>query len=529
MSKAGLPNTGQYNISGAQTGVQNMLNSTPNIPKQSVDPKQRGGIVTVSGTTGGGGPRGESKNIGSPAASAAGGAGWQFALGSWLGGGVLEGINAFRKSTDEYLAEAGTSQANINGIAYTQQNSVDTGKIMSDYNNEAGTAWLTNPGKAITMLFGKGAARRRAEMAANYAGIQQTAQRDAAYTQFLRLDDAKKYGDTRDQSLYSAANGRLPKFVGGLKPTYTASGAMLGGEKNAKLSGGEVVYNKFEGTASEVGGPINNRDQEYGFLRASDGVLSNKAGIFGYSPADLFRATGNVQAAEDYMVASNMGKGRMKFKGGRLPRFDAGWASNFIPSAIGSLMSLGQILQASKNPPYKPNTYAANPYELEGLSTLAGLRINPYPIIQQLKGAESRLNRGIDMSGGLSGAQRAFSRLAGLNTTQNNIANLLSNIQQQNNAYRAQYAQSAINAGQANRQARMQANQWDLDYYSKAHAARLNGIQMGARNLIDQAQQYQRNEFSRTQFNDTLGLYKADLQQRREADEWQRNWMTSQA
>jgi hypothetical protein len=43
----------------------------------------------------------------------------------------------------------------------------------------------------------------------------------------------------------------------------------------------------------------------------------------------------------------------------------------------------------------------SNPYELEALSTLAGLRINPYPIMQQLRSAESRTNNAIDRSGGL--------------------------------------------------------------------------------------------------------------------------------
>ena len=478
-------------------------------------------------------PGGESKNLGK--ANVAAGAHPGFAIGAWLGGGVLEGINTFRKSSDEYLAEAGTSQANINGISYTKQNNVNTDQIMSEYDSEAGTAWLTNPGKAISMLFGRGAAQRRAEQAANYANIQQIAQRDNAYTQFLQLDAAKKYGDTRTQNLYGAANGKLPGFVDGTKPTYTVAGA-TDRKPNSLLSGREIVYNKAEGIASEVGGPANNKDQEYGFLRASDGVLSNKPGLFGYSPADMFRATGDIQGAEDYMVASNMAKGKKMFKCGKLPKHadgdtpiyssQEGWWGNFIPSAIGSLMSLSQILQASREKPYRPNTYAANPYELEGLTTLAGLRVNPYPMIQQLKNAETRLNRAVDMSGGLSSAQRAFSRLSALNTTQNNIANMLGSIQQQNNQYRAGYAQAAINAGQATRQARMQANQWDLDYFSKAHAARNRGIQTGMANMLAQAQQYQANEFKRNQFNNMMRLYEGDQKQRKADMEWRNNWMS---
>lgn len=95
--------------------------------------------------------------------------------------------------------DAGTSQANINGIGYTKQNNVDVAGIMGDYDKEAGTAWLTNPGKAITMLFGRSAAQRTAENAAIHADIMQGAARDNAYTQYLRLDNAKRYGNTNDQ------------------------------------------------------------------------------------------------------------------------------------------------------------------------------------------------------------------------------------------------------------------------------------------------------------------------------------------
>lgn len=91
----------------------------------------------------------------------------------------------------------------------------------------------------------------------------------------------------------------------------------------------------------------------------------------------------------------------------------------------------------------------------------------------------------------------------------------MAGIQQQNNSYRSNYAQAALNAGNASRQARMQANQWDLDYYSKAHAAQLGGMQMGARNMLQQLQSWQQNDFKRRQFNDTMALYR---------DDQKRNW-----
>lgn len=494
-------------VTPASNRVATPTSQAPKVPRPQ--PSTNNGITINAGT---GYETGGPTQSDSMAASI----GPWFAAGAWAGGGILEGIGRI-KTADEHLADAGTSEASLNGITYTQQNSVDSDKIKSDYDKNVATDFLTNPFRGFAGLFGRGKARREAELASKRATMQQEAARDSAYAKYLGLDFAKKYGNLEDQVLY-AKDGKLPGFVGG-KPTYTAMGA-TGVTPNAKLSGKEIVYNIAEGTASEVGGPANNKDKEYGFLRASDGVLSNKPGLFGYSPADMFRATGNIEASENYMVASNLARGKRMYKNGKLPRFKEGWASSFIPSAIGALASIDQMYQAYRNQPYRPNTYASNPYELEGLSTLAGLRINPYPIIQQMRSAEARTNRAIDIAGGLSGSQRAAARLANLSSTQRNIANTLSGIQQQNNTYLNNYAQAAINAGQASRQARMAANQWDLDYYSKAHAARSKGIQTGIANTLAQVQSYISNDFTRRQFNKSIGLYEADQKLRQDELDW---------
>lgn len=136
-----------------------------------------------------------------------------FALGAWAGGGVLEGINRI-KSADEHLADAGTSQARVNGIAYTQQNSVDSGKIMSEYDDTTAKDFLTNPFRGIASLFGRSKAQREADNAARRANVSRIGARDNAYAQYLDLDFAKKYGNQEDQMLY-AKNGKLPGFVEG--------------------------------------------------------------------------------------------------------------------------------------------------------------------------------------------------------------------------------------------------------------------------------------------------------------------------
>lgn len=366
-------------------------------------------------------------------------------------------------------------------------------------------------GSGLGEIFSANKQEENERKAALYMNARNNAERNGAIGTALQLNDAEEYGDQYSQSLFGHANGKLPKFDIG--KVSTSFGQALG-EATARVSNGEVIANKYTGTMYRVPGLKNNKDGKLASLSDSDTVITNKHGL-----SDYAWRTGDIEGAEEMMKIF----GNPAYKNGRLPKCAEGWLGNAIPSALGSIAGLAQYIDAKNSTPYYPHTYVANPYEVQGLTTLAGLRINPYPITQQLRNAEARTNRAIDIAGGLSGSQRTAARLANLNTTQNNISNLLSNIQQQNNAYKTSYAQAAINAGQASRQARMAANQWDLDYYSKAHAARNRGIQTGIANMLSQIQQYQANEFKRRQFNDTMDLYRADQKQRKEQFDWMRN------
>jgi hypothetical protein len=193
-----------------------------------------------------------------------------------------------------------------------------------------------------------------------------------------------------DQALY-AANGKLPKLRDGL----VSAVGKVNGEATARVSNGEVIANKWLGTMYRVPGIKNNKDGKLASLNDSDTVITNKYGL-----SDYAWRTGDITGAERMMQMLT----KPNYKCGKLPRHAEGWLGNLIPTAIGSLASIDQIYEAYKNKPYRPNTYASNPYENEALSTLAGLRMNPYPIITQLRDAEYRQNRAIDIAGGLSGS-----------------------------------------------------------------------------------------------------------------------------
>lgn len=411
--------------------------------------------------------------------SSAAGAGPWFAIGSWLGGGVLEGLNS-KKSADQLLVDAGTGSSSIGGISYQTQNEVSSGKVMSDYDRSTATDFLTNPARGITKLFSRDSQEEQVRQAQATAYRINQYNRDSALSEHLAQLQGLKYGDTKSQTL-SAANGK---------------------QVNAKVSNGELVGNFDENYVYKVPGKPNNKDTKYTYLKPSDFVISNKYGL-----SKLAQKTG------DYAGVLNLQNILMNgYKCGKLPRYNEGWLGNFIPNAISGLASLDQIINAGRQKPYKPNTYVGNRYANNALSTLAGLRVNPYNIYPSIYNVYDRTVSGIDRSGGLSSGQRAASKIAAMSQTQANMANMLTNNQIQNNAYKSNWAEKALATGAQDAQARMAAKQFDENYFAKSHAARQQGLQMGLYNLINSVQNYYANDFKRRQFNETMNLYRSQNQ-----------------
>lgn len=182
-----------------------------------------------------------------------------------------------------------------------------------------------------------------------------------------------------------------------------------------------------------------------------------------------------------------------------------------IPNALGALASIGQMIQAGKQSIKTSNSYAPNKYAGRALNTLASLDINEQPGLQQINKAARYADYGVNNSGGLSGSQKYLGRLANANNVYTNYLKFLSDVQAQRNAYKSQYASTAATIGAQEAQNRQNANQWDLDYYSKAHAAKLGGIQMGLRNLMDYINHWSADASKLNQFNKMYDLYAMDV------------------
>ena len=485
---------------------------------------------------------------------------------SGIGGVVTSGvqfagdaINSFsvNETGEDLQNKYGTSQQNVAGVGYESQNMIDANKELDRVKKEntgntlktvgsgaalgaaagsiipgLGTAAGAVIGGAIglfTGLFGGASRKRRyremlAKQNAKINALQDSS-RFSAQTKAIQQMNAREYGNSEAQYLYGAKNGKLPCFNNGVdtsfmipnayfytkyapqikeynsknKPTYSSAGE-TNVEPNAKVSKGEIIVNAMLGQEYRIPGKKNNDDTEDAYLNPGDMVVPNKGGL-----SDYYANTG------DYKGTKEMLKNRLETaKNGRLPKFKEGLVGNAITSGLGAIGGLSQWWQANNSSPRKTDVYKQNDYEGVSLDILSRLGISPFHTMQNLRNAEARANRAIDMSGGLTTGQRTLTRLAALNNTQRAVADALQNIQMQNNNYFADYAKTALAAGAANAQRAMQANMYDEEMYAKAHAARQQGMQMGMRNIIDQLNNFYANEFKRRQFNETMSLYKQD-------------------
>ena len=209
----------------------------------------------------------------------------------------------------------------------------------------------------------------------------------------------------------------------------------------------------------------------------------------------------------------------MKAKYGKdckFPRYEKGkpymgWLPNALVGALGVGIGLDQYFDAKRQDIYKPNTYMPNPQQNRAQRILDGLRINAYPISRQMRDAATQADRRIDMSGGLSGAQKYLARVANYTNLYNNIANMGSSIQQQNNAYRSNAASTMLQTGAQDADRWWKSITGDNNVYIQGHGNKLGGMQTGLFNISNALQAYIANDLKRRIGRGTIGVYNTDL------------------
>ena len=219
---------------------------------------------------------------------------------------------------------------------------------------------------------------------------------------------------------------------------------------------------------------------------------------------------------EDYnnYIKHNCGKDR--FDEGKGPgKIPMSWlnASHAIATGAEGLM-LSRYLREN---PIMPNIYAANKYAPLALSALNKLRVDPYNQLQAINNADRTAYYRIQQNGGYTGGQRQNARIALALGNARNIADVLNNTQLQNNKYRQNWAEAALSEGNKDAARRQQASQYAWDAYNRAYGAKVKGIETHLSSLAAKAQKYWADRIKIKQYEDTLGLYQQDINNRKEA------------
>lgn len=437
-------------------------------------------------------------------------------IGAGLLGLAGQYINGSRPvaSADDFFKNARMTQGNLGGYMYDILGDGGESQAMDQVksNATANTLAMAGSGAAagaavggpigagvgflvggIGGLFSGNKAKREQERQIRLANIKKNDKNvyghDLAYTNMLRDQFSKEYGDQESQQLYAnAANGKRPVYG-----------------QNAWVSPGEIIGNIREGWAFRVPGKKNNNDNVPANIRPEDYVISNKGGY-----SDLAAKTG------DYLGVLNLQEmtlGGMRnkhgYKNGKLPGFKDGFSlSATLPSIFNAAIGLDQISR-SNDILSAPSSYRSNPYE-GLLSGLDDIRVNTLPIYNNNKNLEAKTRNAIVRSGGLSAGQIAAALQSGGYNTMLANANALMNAQLQNNQYRTNAITTKYDAGAKDAALRSATSQWDYDKYAAAHNAAMQQNQMGFYNIANAWREGYKNNWDREQFEKMYNLYAAD-------------------
>lgn len=187
--------------------------------------------------------------------------------------------------------------------------------------------------------------------------------------------------------------------------------------------------------------------------------------------------------------------------------YAAAGLDNLVVNGLSGLVGLGQFIGAQGQNVKSPNTYIRNPYITQAFDALDRINIPLYPLLNQLREDKARGYQQITSSGGLGTAQKAAAYATLASNNQSNTAKAMFNYYNQLNDIKSKTAQLKLGEGQHAAQMMQNAAQWDLDYYSKAHAARQDMMNMGIVNTIGSLRQIVADADKRRRWEQLMGQY----------------------
>lgn len=188
-----------------------------------------------------------------------------------------------------------------------------------------------------------------------------------------------------------------------------------------------------------------------------------------------------------------------------------GYGTNWVPDVATMIGGIAQYNNAANQDVWNGDVYAKNPYESRALNTMAGLRTDTTPLLNQIYDAERRGRYANNNSGGYTNAQRHAANQAMAIASGANAANVYAAAQQQDNQYRQQYADALSKFGSQDQQYRIAANQFNIQQHAAALGARYAAMDQGNQNLLLGLGNAYKNYNKWRTWQDTKNLYNTQL------------------
>lgn len=167
--------------------------------------------------------------------------------------------------------------------------------------------------------------------------------------------------------------------------------------------------------------------------------------------------------------------------------------------------------------PIMPNIYAANKYGPIALDALNRLRVDPYNQLRALDSKERAAYYRMQQNGGYTGGQRQAARIALALGNAKQAADILNATQLQNNQYRSQWADAALQEGNQDAARRQAAAQYGWEAYNRAHGAKTKGIETHLANIGALGQKWLQQRIKNKQYGDILNIYQQDIDNKKDA------------
>lgn len=430
-------------------------------------------------------------------------------------------------NSGDLLSDAGRSNSNIMGISFQRQNTVNKNDILDEYDkNNFSNIWKGNLGGFVGGLFGRDKLKEQMHLANMQAGRTNAIDQNTPISQMIQNKLYSNYSNTYNQIRPSlAANGidalTQPGEIRGSMETLDNKiirGGIPG--KDSKLEQNiepdeYIIPNKFG--LSQLAKPFVQHQEYLKNLVYKNKNQKNKQ-IAWNTVKKSFNEDGKYVNGIA-MLTRNLRKDGILAQGDNpspngVTHASVGWDSLAV-NGLTALQGIGDYIKAKRSSVKSSNTFVQNPYAGTALNTLNSLSIPIYPVLNNMRGAEARGRYSIANSGGLGSSQKLAANVALTANTQKNIAENMFNYYKEINNLKTQSAMAALNAGQQQAQMQQSAKQFDLDYYSKAHAARQNIMNSSLSNIFGSLRQYLQDEDSRKRFESMYSLFSDDLKSRK--------------